>query len=228
MKTTLKNSLLLNYILFNILFTGSLLISCSTATQEAKQLPILGEREAVRREVNGKTITDTVYHQIPDFRFINQDSVPVTSQTVAGKIYVSDFFFTTCPTICPKMKSQMLRVYEQFKNNDQVLLVSHTIDPQHDTVAVLREYAQRLGVSSNKWHFVTGAKDSIYAQASQYMVSAMEDEAEPGGFVHSGAFILVDTNRRVRGIYDGTSPEQVDQLIKDIPLLLAEQTHASR
>ncbi|WP_317047605.1 SCO family protein [Adhaeribacter pallidiroseus] len=189
----------------------------------------MGERETEQRIVNGQTITDTIYHQIPDFSFINQDSQRVTSQTLAGKIYVTDFFFTTCPTICPKMKSQLLRVYEKFKNNDQVVLLSHTIDPQHDSVAVLRDYAGRLGVSSSKWQFVTGAKDSIYAIAAQYMVSAAEDEKEPGGFVHSGAFILTDTNRHVRGIYDGTVPEQVDQLMNDILLLLAEkQQHAQK
>ncbi|WP_317046489.1 SCO family protein [Adhaeribacter arboris] len=186
-------------------------------------MPILGEREAVQKVVDGKTLTDTIYHQIPDFSFIDQDSQQVTSQTLAGKIYVSDFFFTTCPTICPKMKSQLLRVNEKFKNNDQVVLLSHTIDPQHDSVAVLRDYAERLGVNSAKWHFVTGAKDSIYSLAAQYMVSAAEDENEAGGFVHSGAFILVDPNRHVRGIYDGTNPEQVDQLMKDIPVLLAEK-----
>ncbi len=210
-----------------LLLAGSL-FSCSQTGSTQNTLPILGEREAIQQVVNGKTVTDTIYHQIPDFSFVNQDSQRVTSQTLAGKIYVTDFFFTTCPTICPKMKSQMLRVYEKFKNNDQVVLLSHTIDPQHDSVAVLRDYAERLGVSSSKWQFLTGAKDSIYDIAAQYMVSAAEDEKEPGGFVHSGAFILVDTERHVRGIYDGTNPDQVDQLIRDIPLLLAEKSqHAS-
>ncbi|QNF34046.1 SCO family protein [Adhaeribacter swui] len=205
-----------------------LLFSCSQTDNTSKKLPILGEREATQKVVNGQTVNDTLYHQIPDFTFINQDSQQVTSKTLAGKIYVSDFFFTTCPSICPKMKSQMLRVYEKFKNNDQVVLLSHTIDPEHDSVAVLRDYAERLGVSSNKWQFVTGAKDSIYDIAAKYMVSAMEDEKEPGGIVHSGAFILVDTNRHVRGIYHGTVPEQVDQLIQDIPLLLAEESQHAK
>ena len=206
----------------SFLGVAGLLFSCSQTGNTQKTLPILGEREAVQQVVNGKTITDTIYHHIPDFSFVDQDSQQVSSQNLIGKIYVTDFFFTTCPTICPKMKSQLLRVYEKFKNNEQVVLLSHTIDPEHDSVAVLRDYAERLGVSSGKWHFVTGAKDSIYTIAAQYMVSAAEDEKEPGGFVHSGAFILVDANRRVRGIYDGTNPEQVDQLIEDIPLLLAE------
>ncbi|QMU29118.1 SCO family protein [Adhaeribacter radiodurans] len=228
MKIHPKN--LLNYLIYraSFLLLPGLLFSCSQTESTQNTLPILGERETVEQVINGKTVTDTIYHQIPDFSFINQDSQQVTSQTLAGKIYVTDFFFTTCPTICPKMKSQLLRVYEKFKNNDQVVLLSHTIDPQHDSVAVLRDYAERLGVSSNKWHFVTGAKDSVYAIAAKYMVTAGEDENEAGGFVHSGAFILVDTNRHVRGIYDGTIAEQVDKLIQDIPLLLAEKSQHAK
>ncbi|MHC2992456.1 electron transporter SenC [Pontibacter sp. HJ8] len=197
---------------------------CSDKSSAANgDLPILGEREVVERQVDGRQVTDTVYHQIPDFAFINQDSQVVTSLTLQNKVYVTDFFFTTCPTICPKMKSQMLRVYETYKDEPQLMLLSHTIDPKHDTVAVLRDYADRLQVSSDKWHFVTGAKDSIYDIAMQYMVTALEDADEPGGFVHSGAFVLVDQNRHVRGIYDGTDPAQVDQLIQDIGKLLPKK-----
>lgn len=186
-------------------------------------LPILGEREVVQRAVGDRQVTDTLYHQIPDFAFINQDSQVVTSLTLQDKVYVADFFFTTCPTICPKMKSQMLRIYEAYKDEPQLMLLSHTIDPKHDTVAVLRDYADRLQVSSDKWHFVTGEKDSIYDIAMQYMVTALEDEQQPGGFVHSGAFVLVDQDRHVRGIYDGTDPAQVDKLIQDIPKLLPKK-----
>jgi protein SCO1/2 len=197
--------------------------SCSDNSSSNNDLPILGEREVVQREVNGQQVTDTVYHQIPDFAFINQDSQVVTSLTLQNKVYVTDFFFTTCPTICPKMKSQMLRVYETYKDEPQLMLLSHTIDPKHDTVAVLRDYADRLQVSSDKWHFVTGEKDSIYDIALKYMVTALEDEEEPGGFMHSGAFVLVDQNRNVRGIYDGTDPAQVDKLIQDIEKLLPKK-----
>jgi protein SCO1 len=200
-------------------FTALLWQACSGDTASG-ELPILGERQVVQRNVDGQPVNDTLYHRIPDFAFINQDSQVVTSLTMQDKVYVTDFFFTTCPTICPKMKSQMLRVYEAFKDEPRLVLLSHTIDPKHDTVAVLRDYADRLDVSSNKWHFVTGERDSIYSIAMQYMVTALEDEDEPGGFVHSGAFVLVDQNRQVRGIYDGTDPAQVDRLIRDIPTLL--------
>jgi protein SCO1 len=207
--------------LFLFAAASCLLAACG---QEKKQaaLPFLGEREVVQKEVNGKPVADTVYARIPDFAFINQDSQQVTNQTFAGKVYVTDFFFTTCPSICPKMKSQMLRIYEKFKDNPRVMLLSHSIDPQHDTVAVLRDYARRLQVSSQKWHFVTGDKDAIYGMAMKYLVSAMEDGSQPGGFTHSGHFVLVDANRHIRGIYEGTVAESIDQLLRDIPVLLKE------
>ncbi|QHL89207.1 SCO family protein [Nibribacter ruber] len=200
------------------------LASCQSNPEEEKTLPILGPREPQVTMANGQPKVDTLYHSIPDFGFLDQDSQMVTQQTVAGKIYVADFFFTSCPSICPKMKSQMLRVYEKYKDNPGVVLLSHSIDPTHDTVAVLREYAGRLGVKSAKWHFLTGDKDTILGMAqNHYMTSALEDKEAPGGFAHSGAFLLVDQNRHIRGHYDGTVAEDVDRLMKDMDLLLAEK-----
>ena len=181
-----------------------------------RKLPILGERDFV----NG----DSVYHSIPDFKFINQDGAEVSNKTFEGKIYVSDFFFTTCPTICPVMKKQMLRVYEKFKENSQVGILSHSIDPRHDSVQVLREYVTRLGVKGNMWQFVTGEKDKIYEIGEKsYYVTAGEDSTAAGGIIHSGAFILVDKKRRVRGLYDGTKEEDVTKLMKDMDVLLNEK-----
>lgn len=190
------------------------MLGCDAPKTDGK-LPVLG-----RKEVNAG---DTIYHTIGDFRFVNQDSAIVTPATFENKIYIADFFFTSCPTICPVMKTQMLRVYEEFHNNGEVAILSHTIDPEYDTVALLHDYAERLGVESDTWHFVTGDKEAIYdIGQTSYMVTAMEDEQEPGGFLHSGAFILVDKDKRIRGIYDGTEKEAVSKLIKDVPLLLAE------
>ncbi len=206
-------------LLFIILFF--IIAGCSDPNN--KKLPILGRKSIQERTVNGTVKTDTIYHRIDDFIFTNQDSMEVTNSTFQNKIYVADFFFTTCPTICPIMKTQMLRVYEQFKNNDAILFLSHTIDPEYDTVALLHDFAERLGVSSKKWHFVTGQKEYIYEVGqNSYMVTAMEDENEPGGYLHSGAFILVDPDRHIRGLYDGTKEDQVDRLISDIPKLLSE------
>ena len=169
------------------------------------------------------TLTDTIYHTIKEFEFVNQDSTVVNLSTFEGKIFVSDFFFTSCPTICPIMKTQMLRVYEKIENYDDVAILSHSIDPEYDTVALLKDFSERLGVSAPKWHFVTGDKQKIYEQGQRsYMVTAMEDKTAPGGLLHSGAFVLVDKEKRVRGFYDGTKPEEVDILMKDIDILRAE------
>ncbi|NJN42564.1 MAG: SCO family protein [Flammeovirgaceae bacterium] len=192
-----------------------LILIITSCSFQQKKLPVLGEREVI----DG----DTIYHTIADFSFVNQDSSIVTEKTFENKIYVSDFFFTSCRSICPIMKTQMLRVYEATDGMNDVLILSHTIDPDYDTVNLLRNFASKLGVSSDRWHFVTGVKDSIYSMAqASYYVPALEDENEPDGFIHSGAFLLVDKERRIRGKYDGTVAEDVDRLIADIRRLRKE------
>ena len=198
-----------------LVFTLCLLLYTSCIKEKKQPLPVFGEKE-----VSG---SDTVYHTIGNFHLLNQDSVVVTNKTLSGKIYVADFFFTSCRTICPIMKTQMHRVYETIKDDNEVLLVSHTIDPEHDTVALLHDYADRLGVETDKWHFLTGNKDSIYYLAqTSYFATAMEDESEPDGFIHSGAFLLIDKKGRIRGKYDGTKQDDVDRLIEDIDKLKKE------
>lgn len=189
------------------------LVQCTPKKEEP--LPIFGERE-----VSG---TDTVYHTIADFQFVDQDSVLVSNETFKGKIYVADFFFTSCRTICPIMKTQMLRVYDSIQHDPAVLLLSHTIDPEYDTVALLHDFAERLGVQSNKWHFVTGNKEDIYKIAqTSYFSTALEDKTEPDGFIHSGAFLLIDKEQRIRGKYDGTKVDDVNRLLGDIQRLEQE------
>ncbi len=200
-----------------LLFTllSSLILMACTQEKGSQKLPILGN---VVYEEN-----DTIYHKIADFQLIDQDSSVVTNESYKGKIYVADFFFTSCPTICPKMKAQMLRVYGKFESNEEIGILSHTIDPTYDTVALLKDYADRLGVKSSKWKFVTGDQDYIYELAeNSYMSIADEDENAPGGYIHSGAFLLVDKERRIRGVYDGTVAEQVDVLMNDMEKLLKE------
>ncbi len=206
----------INFVKIFIFFIVLFFVSCQ---QEEKSLPILGAKTT---ETNG-SILDTIYKTIPDFLFIDQDRNEISQATFQNKIYIADFFFTTCPTICPIMKNQMFRVYEKYKENERIAFLSHTIDPQHDTVAVLKSYANSLGINSNQWHFVTGDRETIYNIAqNHYMVSAVEDESAPGGAVHSGAFILIDKEKRIRGYYDGTDEKAVTQLIQDISLLLNE------
>lgn len=197
----------------------TLLAACSSSEN---RLPIMGERDVVTKVVDGKTVADTAYYQIPPFQFVNQDSLPISDKTVDGKIYVADFFFVTCPTICPKMKTQMKRVYDKFKGQPDVMLLSYTIDPRHDTPAVLKEFATNLGVTGNQWQFATGPKEAIFKTGKSYMVVAQEDAGAPGGLLHSGHFVLVDKEKHVRGMYDGTTEEGADKLMADMERLLAE------
>lgn len=204
-----------------IIFLSAIVLSCTPKKEE--RLPIFGYREVEAKEIDGKKVADTIYHTIAPFQFIDQDSAIVTNETFSNKIYVADFFFTSCRTICPKMKTQMLRLYDSIQTLSDVALLSHTIDPEHDTVALLHDYAQRLGVSSSKWHFVTGNQDKIYEIAqTSYFATAMADDTEPDGFIHSGAFLLIDKEKRIRGKYDGTIEEDVNRLIKDIHKLKKE------
>jgi protein SCO1/2 len=201
------------YLIYPLIIGTGLLSGC--ITKKEAPLPVFGEREVVG--------ADTVYHTIANFKFVDQDSTEVTNDTYKGKIYVADFFFTSCRTICPIMKTQMLRVYDSIQNDPDVLLLSHTIDPEYDTVGLLHDYANRLGVKSDKWHFVTGNKDEIYKLAqTSYFSTALEDKSEPDGFIHSGAFLLIDKERRIRGKYDGTKEEDVNRLLADIQRLKAE------
>ena len=198
--------------LSKIVFVFLVVLGC----QQEKKLPFLGPKEIGKQG-------DTLYHKIPDFKFLNQDSLWISDKDMAGKIYVADFFFTTCPTICPKMKTQLLRIYDKFAEDDRIRILSHTIDPEFDGVRVLKDYAKKLNITSPRWNLLTGKKSDIYRLGEKsYMVTAQEDANEDGGFVHSGAFILVDQNRHVRGIYDGTKEEDVNHLIEDIGVLLKE------
>ena len=197
-----------------------LLAACNNSE---KRLPILGEREPVEKIIDGKTVTDTIYQTIPDFSFINQDSSILTQKDFEGKIYVADFFFTSCTSICPVMHRNMLKVYEEFKGNSSVKILSHTIDFKYDTPSRLKNYANKLGVTGDQWQFAKGSKDSVYALAEKkYLVAVSEDKTATDGFIHQGWFILVDKERRLRGAYDGTKSDQVDQLIQDMKTLLKE------
>ena len=167
---------------------------------------------------------DTIYHRIRDFVFVDQDSLLVTNATFAGKAYVADFFFTSCPTICPKVKKNMLRMYQAFENEDRLLFLSHSIDVKRDTVGRLKAYAQGLGIDdgSHRWRLVTGKRKEIYDIAYDYISTALENPDAPGGFDHSGYVLLIDANGHLRAYADGTKEEEIDRLMKDINRLLAE------
>jgi protein SCO1/2 len=207
---------------FALLFI--VLQSCSN--QSDIKLPILGNREPVERIVDGKTIVDTIYQTIQPFSYFNQDSILVTEKDFDGKIYVADFFFTSCNSICPIMHRNMLDVYKKFKDNPKVKFLSHSIDIKYDLPSRLKIYATKLGLEGNQWEFVHGSRDSIFnIAAKNYLVSAFEDSSDPQGLVHQGWFILVDTKKQLRGAYDGTKADQVKLLMEDMDKLLLEEAN---
>lgn len=202
----------------------SILVIQSCTNKSDTKLPILGNREPVERTVDGKTVVDTIYQTISPFSYYNQDSILISDKDFDGKIYVADFFFTSCNTICPIMHRNMLDVYKKFKDNPKVKLLSHSIDIKYDLPSRLKTYATKLGVEGNQWEFVHGSRDSIFnIAAKNYLVSAFEDSSDPQGLVHQGWFILVDTKKQLRGAYDGTKADQVKQLMEDMDKLLREE-----
>ncbi len=194
-------------------------MSCS---QTENSLPIFGQKSI-------SNSGDTIYSSIQAFEFINQDSLLITEHTFDKKIYIADFIFLSCPSICPIMNSELKKVYDEFKSNPHVYFLSHTIDPESDSVPRLKEYADALGVNSRKWFFVTGNKDSIYSTAEKsYFATAFPDKNTPGGYIHSGNFLLIDIHRHIRGVYDGTNPEETKRLIQNLKQLLKEQLKVSQ
>jgi protein SCO1/2 len=202
----------------------ALSLSLFTACKEDRKLPIYGERDTkIVKLPDGSTKVDTVFRTIPAFSFLNQDSVYINNDTFKNKVYVADFFFTSCPSICPIMHRNMKKVYEDYASNPDVMFLSHTIDFKYDRPYVLKKYAAKLGVDGKKWQFAYGSKEDIYKIAEKnYLVAVTIDSTQKAMYVHQGWLVLIDKNRRVRGSYDGTDKKSVEQLSKDIPVLLAE------
>lgn len=166
----------------------------------------------------------TRIHRIADFEFVDQDSAIIDNSTFDGKIYVTDFFFTVCPSICPKMTDQMLKLQERYLKNPRVLFLSHTVTPWMDTVQQLKVYANKKGVISGKWHLVTGQQEEIYSIARNSYFAEKEIGMKKGtdDFLHTENFILVDHKRRIRGIYSGTNENDIERLIEDLDILLED------
>lgn len=167
-------------------------------------------------------------HQIGDFSFRNQDGKTITLKNIKGKVFVAEYFFTTCGTICPKMNVQMQRVQAAYLNNDELKILSFTVDPDIDTVEQMKMYADGHQAKSGKWHFLTGDKTKLYDLARKSFFVLKPAEAKNLGdagsdFIHTNNFVLVDKKLQIRGYYDGTSAREVDKLIKDIQLLLDEK-----
>lgn len=207
------------FILFSII-TVSLFYN---VLKPGKTLPVFNPAD-----VNPELVDSTVqyvekYHKIGNFSFTNQNGKTITQKEYEGKIYVADFFFTTCGSICPVMSKNMVDVQKAFLNNPKVMLLSHSVTPEIDSVPVLKKYALKHGVVDSKWNLVTGDKKEIYSMARKsYLAVKLGKPDELYDMVHTENFVLVDAKKRVRGFYDGTKKEDIQKLIEDINWLLED------
>ena len=197
---------------FFIVFAAVFMTYYYTQTRDLpKKLPILGNPG----------------HRVSDFSFTNQDGKTVTLANVDGKIRVVNYFFTTCKGICPRMNENMTKVYQAYRGNNDILILSHTVDPKTDTVGAMKAYSMHFDADPNQWMFLTGDKKALYEMArDEYLVTAVDDTATAdinSDFIHSERFILVDKGGRIRGQYDGLNAGEVNQLIGDIKELLKEE-----
>ena len=206
-----------------IVLSAIILFLFYSALKPKKMLPIYNPSM-----VNPELVDSTVqyiskYHTIADFSFTNQNGKKITQKEYEGKIYVADFFFTTCGSICPKMTTNLVLVQKAIINNPKVMLLSHTVFPESDSVSVLKKYATKNGVIDAKWNLVTGDKKQIYTMARKsYLAVKLGKPNELYDMVHTENFVLIDSKRRVRGFYDGTKKEDVQRLIADINFLCSE------
>ena len=220
------NTLLMNLkkkiviLLLLLTFPSVFYVLLTTGKHNFIHLPYFGVKELAP---NGK---DTIYHSIKPFSFINQDGKTITDKDYEGKIYVADYFFASCQTICPKMATELQRVQDKFAyTNGLVQILSHTVNPENDSVPVLKAYSNMVHADNSIWNFVTGDKKQLYEMAREsYLVTAREGDGGPDDFIHSEFFILVDKEKHIRGIYDGTNIKAVNELLDDIKVLIAEYT----
>lgn len=208
-------------VLIPVVFVGWYFIA-EKENKPTRYLPYFGPKHALK-------VNDTTYHTIPDFEFTSQYGETVTQETVKNNIYVTEYFFTTCQSICPIMNSQLEKVYKTFKDRNDFLILSHTVDPEMDSVHVLKAYAEAHGVNDEKWLFLTGDKPSLYGIARKgYLLNAEEGNGDAEDFIHTQNFALIDKERHIRGFYDGTDSADVARMIQDITLLFKEYEYTSQ
>lgn len=202
-----------------------LIASCSEESDtNALVLPILGERDVEYKTVDGEVVADTIYHKVPEFGYINQDSARIDSKDLEGKVWVADFFFTHCPSICPVMTTQMKRLNIMTKDLEKhVQFLSFSIDPERDQPTRIREFIKMHGIEAKNWLFLTGNEEETHLMAKFYFNGAERDPEAEGGFGHTDYFALIDRKGYVRGIYRGTDSKEVDRMEKDIRKLLEHE-----
>lgn len=206
-----------------VIFGGGLIFSYQILKPK-RQLPIYNPSQLDRRLVDESIQRKGTGHRTLPFKLVNQYGDTITEKNVEDKIFVADFFFTTCPSICRDMAVEKRRLQEVFKNDDQITILSHTVTPEMDSVPVMREYAEMQGAIKGKWELLTGDKPQIYQLARQSYFAVLDEggNGDESDFIHTENFVLVDPNKRIRGFYDGTSKEDVDLLIADIAILKEE------
>jgi len=215
--------LLIRLAAFALLF-GIAVVAGTFILRREERLPVYHPGQLDQRLVDPSVRHSAGEHHIKDFRLTDQRGGTVTLADARGKVIVADFFFTTCGSICPKMGVQMARVQDAYKADDRLLLLSHSVTPEIDSVPLLKAYGERYGADPDRWRLMTGDRRQIYDLArTSYFACTEEGDGGPDDFVHTENFVLVDTLRRIRGFYDGTSPKDVDRLIADIGKLLEEE-----
>ena len=204
---------------FILAFSAIAITLFYTILKPVETLPIYQPAEVNEKLVDSTVIHVSKYHKISDFELTNQNGLKITQEYYNNKIYVADFFFTTCQDICPIMTKNMYKLQEKLKNENDILFLSHTVLPEIDTVEQLKKYAIKNNVDDSKWNLVTGEKKQIYDLARKSYL-AVED-AEYGKFdmIHTENFMLIDKQRQIRGFYDGTNDKEIEQLISDIKIL---------
>lgn len=204
-------------------FSVGMIYAIYTLLTPDKKLPIFNPSDVNPKLVDESVVHIRRNHKVADFSLINQNGDTITQDNYKNKIYVADFFFTRCMTICPVMTNNIGKLQEVFKHDDDVMFLSHSVTPDIDSVSVLKEYAIAKGVIDAKWNITTGSKKHIYELARKSYFAVLE-EGDGGlqDFIHTENFILVDKKKQIRGFYDGTNNEDIERLISDIKLLQTE------
>ena len=204
---------------FILIFSAAAVYMFYVILKPVEVLPIYQPAEVNEKLVDSSIIHVAKYHKISDFKLTNQNGKEITQANYKDKIYVADFFFTTCQDICPVMTKNMYQLQEELKNDNQILLLSHTVIPEVDTVEQLKEYAIENNVDDSKWNLVTGDKKQIYELARKSYLAVEDSNYSEYDMIHTENFMLIDKERQIRGFYDGTNSEEINRLLKDIEIL---------